>query len=280
MLSINKTYCCNCLDGMSYLEDNTIDLTVTSPPYDKLRKYKGFEFPFKEIADELYRVTAVGGVLVWIVGDSVIDRSESGTSFRQALYFMDIGFKLHDTMIYEKNGPAFPAPRWANRYSQVFEYMFVFSKNGPPKTATLIIDHENKWAGTLPFSKNKKSVYRNADGDLVEREAKPIPKLSARFNVWYVKTGFGYTSRDKISFKHPATFPESLAHDHIVTWSKEGDLVMDPMMGSGTMAKMALKTGRRYIGFEMSNDYCDIITSRLTDNFGPGDYIGQLPDGN
>jgi DNA modification methylase len=278
MLELNKTYLCNCMDGMARLEDNTIDLTVTSPPYDKLRDYKGFSFPFEKIAQELYRITKVGGVVVWVIGDSVINRSESGSSFRQALYFMSLGFKLHDTMIYEKNGPAFPAPRTANRYSQVFEYMFVFSKDKQPKTATLICDHENRWAGTLPFSKDKKSVFRNKEGILVPREAKPVPKYSARFNIWKINNGFNYTSKDKISFQHPATFPEALANDHILTWSKEGDIVFDPMMGSGTVAKMAIKNNRKFLGFEMSKEYCDIIDIRLQENFGGGNYTGILPD--
>ena len=214
--------------------------------------------------------------MVWVVGDSVVDRSETGTSFRQALYFNSLGFKLHDTMIYEKNGPAFPAPRTANRYSQVFEYMFVFSKDGPPKTATLICDHENRWAGTLPFSKDKKSVFRSKEGILVPREAKPVPSHSARFNIWKINNGFGYTSKDKISFQHPATFPEALANDHILTWSAEGDVVLDPMMGGGTVAKMAIKNNRNFIGFEISQEYCDIIRIRLEENFGLGNYIGEL----
>lgn len=276
MLELNKTYCGNCVDGMRLLDENCIDLTVTSPPYDNLRKYKGYSFPFEEIAKELYRVTKVGGVVVWVVGDSVIDRGESGTSFRQALHFMDLGFKLHDTMIYEKNGPAFPAPRTANRYSQVFEYMFVFSKDRQPNTAKLIIDHPNRWAGTLPFSKGKKGMFRNADGELVPRNAKPIPDFSARFNIWRINTGYGYTSKDKVSFEHPATFPEQLVNDHIITWSNEGDVVMDPMMGSGTVAKMALKNNRNYIGFETSDEYCGIIEQRLVDNFGHGNYIERL----
>jgi DNA modification methylase len=273
MLETNKVYCCDCLEGMARLDSDCIDLTVTSPPYDALRNYTGYKFPFKEIANSLYRVTKKGGVLVWIVGDSVVDRSESLTSFEHALYFKSLGFKIHDTMIYEKNGPAFPAPRTSNRYSQVFEYMFVMSKDGPPKTATLICDHENRWVGTVPFGK---AEYRQKDGTLKERGAKPIPKYSARFNIWKINNGFGYTSKDKISFEHPATFPESLANDHIVTWSKEGDIVLDPMMGSGTVAKMALKNSRNFLGFEISEKYCDIINIRLNENFGAGDYIGEL----
>lgn len=280
MLEINKTYLCNCLEGMARLETNSIDLTVTSPPYDQLRDYTGYHFPFEEIATELYRVTKKGGVVVWVIGDSVVDRSETLTSFQHALFFKNLGFKVHDTMIYEKNGPAFPVPRTGNRYSQVFEYMFVFSKDGPPKTATLIIDHENKWAGTLPFSKDKKGEYRAKDGTLVPRNAKPVADFSARFNIWRINNGFNYTSKDKISFKHPATFPEQLANDHIITWSREGDLVLDPMMGAGTVAKMAIKNNRNYIGFEISQEYCDIIKIRLEENFGAGNYISNLPQEN
>jgi len=276
MLELNKTYLCDCVEGMSWLEPDSIDLTITSPPYGNLRSYKGYTLNIPGLINQLYRVTKPGGVVVWVIGDQVVNRSESGESFRQALMFMDNNFLLHDTMIYEKDGPAFPARRTANRYSQVWEYMFVFSKDGPPKTATLICDHKNRWAGTLPFSKDKKSVYRNKEGILVPREAKPIPEYSARFNIWKINNGFGYTSKDKVSFLHPATFPESLANDHILTWSKEGDVVLDPMMGSGTVAKMAIKNNRNYIGFETSQEYCDIIRIRLEENFGPGDYIGHI----
>lgn len=264
MLEVNKVYLSNNIDGMKQMDDNVVDLTVTSPPYDNLRDYSdpnAWTFDvFKKVADEIYRVTKSGGTLVWVVGDAVVKNSETGSSFRQALYFMDLGFKLHDTMIYEKNGSAFPARRDGNRYSQIFEYMFVFSKDTKPKTANLICDKPNRWAGHTSFGQ---SSMRTKDGSLVGRDMKPIPEYSPRNNIWKYNTGKKFTTKDDFAFQHPAMFPEKLAEDHILTWSEPGDLVMDPFMGAGTTAKMAFLNGRDYIGFEMSDEYYEIIKQRL-----------------
>jgi DNA modification methylase len=230
----------NCLDTMARMPDDYIDLTLTSPPYDNLREYNGYSFDFESVAKELYRVTRPNGLLVWVVGDAVIDGSESGSSFRQALYFKELGFKLHDTMIYEKNSPAYPARVNGNRYTQIFEYMFVFAKGKVP--SQLICDKPNKWAGHKDFSGKLKN---------------PVPDFSPRNNIWKYTTSFN-------GWKHPAPFPEALAHDHIVSWSKEDDLVYDPFMGSGTTAYVARSLNRRWIGSEISKEYCDMIQKRLS----------------
>lgn len=258
------------------IEDESIDLVVTSPPYDNLRsynkkiqkktkkKYNNYSFDFENIARELYRVMKKGGVVVWVVGDATIDKSETGSSFRQALFFMSLGFKLHDTMIYEKNGPSFPARRDSKRYSQVFEYMFVLSKDGPPKTANLLCDKKNNWAGYKNFGK---ASYRNKDGELIQREQKVIPKYSPRFNIWKYNTGKNYSTTDKEAFKHPAIFPEELAEDHILTWSNKGDIVLDPFAGSGTTLKMASLNDRKYIGIEIVEEYYKLAIKRLENFF-------------
>ena len=220
------------------MSDNYVDLVLTSPPYDNLRDYEGYEFDFESIAKELYRVTK--NVLVWVVGDSTNKGSESGSSFRQALYFMQLGFKLHDTMIYEKNSPAYPANRNGNRYTQIFEYMFVFSKGEVPKQ--LISDKPNKWAGYKDFSGKLKN---------------PVPDFSPRNNIWKYTTSFN-------GVKHPAPFPEALAKDHVLSWSRLDEIVYDPFMGSGTTAKAAKELGRNYIGSEISESYVEIALNRLT----------------
>ena len=259
-MKINKTYNENCLDTMSKIPNDFIDLTITSPPYDNLRTYNGYSFDFESVAKELYRVTKQGGVVVWVVGDSTIKGSETGTSFKQALFFKEIGFNLHDTMIYEKNTSSFPSRKDGNRYTQIFEYMFVLSK-GKPKTSNLICDKENKWAGHTNWGKNTK---RGRDNDLKETsKIKPVPKFSPRNNIWKYTVGGGFASSDKIASKHPAIFPEQLANDNIISWSNEGDLVYDPFMGSGTTAKMAILNNRNYIGSEISEEYCKIIEERL-----------------
>ena len=255
-MELNKIYCMDCLDGLKQLDDECIDLTVTSPPYDNLRTYNGYSFDFENIAKELYRVTKKGGVVVWIVGDSTIKGSETGTSFKQALFFKEIGFNLHDTMIYAKNNVYAHDPR-NKRYKQCFEYMFILSK-GKPKTYNEIKDRPNKHKGkTLSGTKG-----RNKNGEKRELKNVVINEFQARFNIWEYTTG-GSVSSDKIAFKHPAIFPEKLAQDHILSWSNEGDVVMDIFMGSGTTAKMCKIANRNYIGFEISQEYCDIAEERL-----------------
>jgi DNA modification methylase len=244
MIELNKIYNEDCIQTMNKMPDNFIDLTVTSPPYDNLRTYNGYSFDFESIAKELFRVTKEGGVVVWIVGDATIKGSESGTSFKQALYFIECGFNLHDTMIYEKNSSTYPANNKSNRYSQIFEYMFILSKGKPNKT-NLIKDKANKWAGHKDFSGKLKN---------------PVPDFSPRNNIWKYTTSFN----DKTN--HPAVFPEQIAKDHIITWSDKGDLIYDCFMGSGTTAKMALSNERNYIGSEISKDYCHIIEERINNH--------------
>lgn len=264
MLEINKTHNENCLDTMAKMPNNFIDLTVTSPHYDNLRTYNGYSFPFEDIAKELFRVTKQGGVFVWVVGDETKDGSESGTSFKQALYFMECGFNLHDTMIYKRVSP-FPSNV---RYQQSFEYMFVFSK-GKPNTFNPVL---KQLKSEKSFSDNVASkTYRNKKGETLNPNEKAVLRLQnaqddmycLAENIWYIPAGFMVGSKDKITFEHPATFPEYLAYYHILSWSNESDLVYDPFMGSGTTAKAAMSANRNWIGSEISKEYCDIIEKRL-----------------
>jgi site-specific DNA-methyltransferase (adenine-specific) len=240
---------------MGNMPDNFIDLTVTSPPYDNLRTYNGYTFDFEDIAKELYRVTKQGGVIVWVVGDATIKGSETGVSFRQVLYFKDIGFNLHDTMIYLKNSCAFPTNC---RYNQIFEYMFILSK-GKPKVFNPLLRDNNYGSFT------RKMTHRNTDGSMRLDETVTLQKQSNYGNVWLNETGYMKSTKDKIAYRHPAIFPERLANDHIISWSNEGDLVYDPFMGSGTTAKMAIINNRNYIGSEISKEYCGIAEQRIKD---------------
>jgi site-specific DNA-methyltransferase (adenine-specific) len=258
MIELNKIYNENCIDTMNRISDKFIDLTVTSPPYDNLRDYQGYSFPFEDIAKELYRITKVGGVLVWIVGDATINGSETGTSFRQALFFMQCGFNLHDTMIYSKT-PSFPAATGDKRYSQSFEYMFIFSKS-EPKTANLLKDRKNKWGGSTSWGN---SSSRKKDGAIKERGLINVQEFGYRFNNWEYATGKGNTTRDDIAFLHPAMFPEKLAEDHILSWSNEGDIVYDCFGGSGTTAKMSHKWKRNWVLSEISTEYTEMANKRL-----------------
>lgn len=249
----------NCIEVMKSMDQGCIDLTVTSPPYDSLRDYKGFSFDFEGVAEQLYNVTKKGGVVVWVVGDQVIKGSESGTSFKQALYFKELGFNLHDTMIYHKMSSSLPDP---TRYFQCFEYMFVFSK-GKPKTVNLIIDRKNNTGGSFRGHRS----LRNKEGEMEFRpNSKKIPEFSRRQNVWTISQGYMHTTKDKYAYQHPAMFPESLAQDHIKTWSNEGDLILDPFCGSGTTCKMAKLLSRNYIGIDISEEYLEIAKRRVAQN--------------
>jgi site-specific DNA-methyltransferase (adenine-specific) len=237
---------------MNQLPDGSVDLTVTSPPYDDLRKYNGYSFNFEKVAKELYRVTKDGGVVVWVVGDKTNKGSETGTSFKQALYFKEIGFNLHDTMIYRKLNYT---PLTHNRYEQEWEYMFVFSK-GKPKTFNPI-KIPTKYGGQETWGKS--SYYKTDDGTLTERPKVVVNDMKIKGNIFEYRTGSTQTGK----IKHPAMFPEKLAEDHIISWSNEGDIVLDPFMGSGTTAKMAKLNNRNFIGFEISEEYVDIANQRI-----------------
>ena len=246
------------LEIMRSMPDGCIDLTVTSPPYDGLRTYNGYIFDFENIAKELYRVTKPGGVVVWVVGDATVKGSETGTSFRQALFFKDVcGFNLHDTMIYEKDSMSFPNPA---RYHQIFEFMFVLSK-GKPKAINIIKDRKNLWANGR---KHIKGTYRDADGQAKRHNKQNmLQEYGARNNIWRIPGGCNKSTLDKEAFKHPAIFPEALARDHILSWSHEGDTVFDPFTGSGTTGKMAVLNGRKFIGCEISEEYLNIAERRI-----------------
>ena len=245
---------CDCVEGMKRLADNSIDLTVTSPPYDNIRTYNGFSFNYMKTLDELYRVTKDGGVVVWIVADQTINGSETGTSFKQALYAISIGFNLHDTMIWKKSSCAFPE---VVRYYPVFEYMFVFSK-GKPKTVNLIEDRQNKWGGTKVHG-----TFRQQDGEMKSRSTTwknvVCKDFGARFNVWEIPENKNNDTG------HPATFPVQLVVDHIKSWSERGNIVLDPFMGSGTTGIACIETGREFIGFEISKEYFEGAKKRIDD---------------
>jgi site-specific DNA-methyltransferase (adenine-specific) len=241
---------------MNLLPDNYIDLTVTSPPYDNLRNYNGYSFDFENVAMGLFRIIKEGGVLVWVVGDAMIKGSKSLTSFKQALFFKEIGFNIYDVMVYEKAGTA---PPHKNRYFSAFEYMFILSK-GKPKTINLIRDKPNKWAGTETFGS---VTRREQDGTLTNKGRKKINEFGVRTNIWRYSNGKGFSTKDEIAYQHPAIFPEELAKDHIISWSNEGDIVFDPFMGSGTTAKMATLNNRKWLGFEISSEYIEIANKRL-----------------
>lgn len=265
-LSFNQVYHQNCIDGMNAMDAESVDLCVTSPPYDDLRTYNDsskWDFNvFKDVAVALTRVLKPGGVIMWNVNDATINGSETGSSFRQCLYFMDeCGLKLHDTMIYQKTGTAFASGPKSVRYTQVFEYCFILSK-GKPKTVNLIQDKKNKWAGIHSWGN---ATSRTKTGEMKDpgKHSKPIKEFGVRNNIWIIKNSGGFGQSSKEAYKHPATMPEELARGHILTWSNPGDLVIDPFMGSGTTLAMAHENNRNFIGFEIDEEYYNMCQSRI-----------------
>jgi site-specific DNA-methyltransferase (adenine-specific) len=253
---INKIINGDCVEVMKNLEDNSIDFTLTSPPYDNLRTYKGYSFPFEDIVKELFRITKDGGVVVWIVGDATVEGSETGTSFKQALYFKEMGFNLHDTMIFQKKNPI---PQiYRRRYNNIFEYMFVFSKGQVKTHNPIMIDclHAGLELNGTTYKNYSKGVQKR------EKMAKPVKNQKIKGNIWeYV---VGKKAEDQEAKGHPAPFPCELAREHISSWTNIGDVVLDPMAGSGTTCKVALELGRKYIGIDVSKEYCELAEKRLS----------------
>ena len=252
----------DCKELLKALPVASVDLVVTSPPYDNLRSYNGQKpftsQDFKAVAQQLLRVLRSGGVIAWVVGDAVIKGSETGISFRQALYFKEIGLNLHDTMVYQKTGFSFPMQ---TRYQQAFEYMFILSK-GRPKTFNPIKDRKNRWAG-----ESIKGTCRKRDGTLIKKhnhgKGKRIGRFGMRTNIWQIANGYFKSTLDKVAYQHPAIFPDKLAHDHIISWSNEGDVVLDPFMGSNTVGKVCKQLKRRFIGMEIDSRYFVIAQTRI-----------------
>ena len=252
----------DCIEEMQKLIDNgvKVDLTVTSPPYDNARSYEGeviWDFDtFKKCADLLYEITSDGGVVIWVVNDSVINGSESGTSFKQALYFKDIGFRLHDTMIFQKSNYI---PLTHNRYEQTFEYMFCFSKGRPKTFNPIKVPCKN--AGKVETYGGKRR--RILDENQAMRNPEEV-SYKATKDTKYHPNVFTYTVGGQKT-GHPAVFPDKLAEDQIISWSNENDMVFDPFMGSGTTGKMAILNNRNFIGIEKVSKYFDIALKRITE---------------
>jgi site-specific DNA-methyltransferase (adenine-specific) len=257
---LNKIHCCDCLDLMREMPDKIVDLTVTSPPYDNLRSYNGFSFDFENIARELFRIMKDGGVVVWVVGDATINGSETGTSFKQALYFKEVGFNLHDTMIYKKETHI---PQNHNRYEQCFEYMFILSKGSPETFNPLVTITKQRTSHPPSKTKSESQVQGGAASGSRTTKTVPFKYTKIRDNIFGYNLGLNMSQSDAIAFLHPATFPEKLASDHILSWSNEGDLVLDPFNGSGTTSKMAKINQRNFIGIDISSEYCEIALKRL-----------------
>ena len=245
-------YVADCVKFMrDEMRASSVDLVLTSPPYDDLRNYRGYSFDFEEIARQIYRVVKKGGVVVWVVGDR-IKKGRSLTSFKQGLFFQSLGFNMHDVMIYKKKNTPFMR---SNAYTNCYEFMFILSK-GSPKTFRPLRENTVR-------SGYEMLVYNKGADAVNQKTRAELKKKKTRSNVWEYAVGLGGTTNDRIAFQHPAVFPEKLAEEHILSWSKKNDIVLDPMCGSGTTCKMATIHGRRHIGIDISRTYIQIAKERI-----------------
>ena len=253
-IELNRIYNIDCVEGMQYIPNDFIDLVVTSPPYDELRDYKGYSFDFETIAQQLFRVMKKGGVVVWVVGDKINKGNKSLTSFKQCLYFQEIGFNVHDVMIYQKKNTPFMR---SNAYTNCYEFMFVLSKGSPKTFNPLKTSTKRQGFEKLVSNKKADGINNKVLGELKEEKT--------RTNIWEYAVGLGGSTNDKIAFQHSAIFPERLAYEHILSWSNQEDIVFDPMCGSGTTCKMAKISNRNYLGMEISEEYTKIAQQRLAE---------------
>lgn len=260
-MEINKIYNEDNLITLKRIDDNSVNMVITSPPYSDLRTYNGvFKYDFKLLATELIRVLKPGGIIVWVEGDKVKNFDKSGRSFAHALYFKKLGLKLYDVIIYEKSGFAFPNEK---RYNNIFEYMFILSK-GIPKTINLLRDRENSY-----FGKKISGSERQKDGSVTKKigvdKGRIVKEFGVRNNIWKYNTGWLHSYKEEYLKQHPAIFPEKLAEDHILSWTNEKGLVLDPFMGSGTLAKMCILNNRNFIGSEICKEYYELAIKRINE---------------
>ena len=253
----------DCVGFMRKMQAGVVDLVVTSPPYDDLRKYQGFAFDCAQVAEALYRVVKEGGVVVWVVGDR-INGGRSLTSFQHAFEFRGAGFTVYDAMIFKKRNTPFMRKR---AYTNCYEFMFVFSKGLPATFNPLRSPSVRSGLAQVPYLKGPDGINRKTERALSEHKV--------RTNIWSYAVGKNGTTSDMYAFKHPAMFPENLARDHILSWSNPGDLVFDPMCGAGTTCKMAKATGRRWLGVDVSPEYTSVAERRVEDT--EEDHVLSLP---
>ena len=245
-------YNADCRDILPLIPDKSIDLCVTSPPYDNLREYGGYEWDFETTAQGLVKCLSIGGVIVWVVGDATINGSETGTSFKQALRFKELGLNIHDTMIWDKINPI---PLTHNRYEQSFEYMFVFSQ-GKPNTFNPITERcitNGIYTHRRNTGRVKESAARNREEITITKDTKFTR------NIWQYVLG----SKKGETGNHPAPYPSKLVQDHIISWSNQNNIILDPFLGSGTTLVACKKLGRKGIGIELNEEYCKIAIERL-----------------
>jgi site-specific DNA-methyltransferase (adenine-specific) len=254
-LELNKIYCMDCLEGMRKLPDDSIDLVVTSPPYDNLRTYKGFSVDLHSTGKEAYRVLKDGGIAVMVIQDQTKAFAKTLTSFRLIIDWCDnIGFRLFETIIYRKYGTE--GAWWKARFRVDHEYMPIFLKGKKPQyfNKKLLMVPSKHGGEILTGSGNRRTT-----GETTKTVTRPINPTKCRGTIWdYLMAG----DKDPLKRKHPAPFPDQIPIDFITCFCPPKGIVLDPFIGSGSTAVAAKKLGRHYIGFEITPEYCEIAEQR------------------
>lgn len=245
------------VETLSELEDESIHLTVFSPPYDDIRDYnKKWNLDYEALGSELNRVTVDGGVCAVVIGDGTKNFAKSLTTFRWAINWCDnCDWKLFECCIYKRHGN--PGAWWTKRFRVDHEYILIFFKGKKPR----FFNKEPLKVDSIHAGKRFSGTDRLTNGGFKRIEPKPVNKRKCRGTIWNYSTS--NTEGNKIKLKHPATYPDQLASDLIKCFSDKGDIVLDPMSGSGTTCVMANKLNRRYLGIEINPEYRDIAVNRL-----------------
>ena len=256
---LNRVYTGECVKRMKYIPNNSVDLIVTSPPYDELRDYKGnSSFDLHQVGIEVFRVLKEGGIAAMVIQDQTKNFGKSLTSFRTIIDWCDeIGFKLFETVIYRKNGSE--GAWWTKRFRVDHEYMPIFLKGERPQFFNKEpLKIKSKHGGKVM----KGSGSRKTNGETQETVTRAINSMKCRGTIWnYLMAG----DKNPLKRKHPAVFPDKIPFDFIQCFCPENGIVLDPFTGSGSTLVMAQKLGRYFIGFDIEESYCDVANQRLVE---------------
>lgn len=244
------------IEHASTLASDSVDLVLFSPPYDGVRDYRGnWTLDLPALGSELLRVVKDGGFAVMVIADGTKNQRKSMTTFRTAVAWEDAGWSLFESVIYSRDGR--PGAWWATRFRVDHEHILMFYKGKRPRPVT---HHDGLRVPSKHAGKKWTGTQRLTDGTLVKTSA-TVAADKCRGTIWHYATSNSEGNRTKA--KHPATFPDALARDVILALSAPGDVVYDPMMGSGTSVVIAAQEGRRWLGNDFFAEYVEIAQQRL-----------------
>ena len=252
-------FCGDCLEVLKKLPDNSVDMYFFSPPYDELRDYNGFTLDLSSIGKEIERTLKDGGVSIMVMQDSTNNFKKSGTTFRTIVNWLDnTELKLWECCIY--NRKATPGAWWTYRFSVDHEYVPIFFKGKRPQH----FDKEHMKIPNPNAGKNIKGSVRGKDGELIPLECTTNDTMCCGTVMHYSNSKRERPKDWHLKKQHPATFPEKMTADFIRAFTKEGMLVVDPFVGSGTTGVQCKKLKRKFVGIDISQEYIEISKQRLS----------------